>query len=252
MKKEPLRRQTRYMLLLALLTGVCFACTQRQQVQPNVLPTAAKQTVQVIETEAITAYFVQMAGGDTPELAQVSAARYAQRGSAGYVLSDDTGHHVLARMEFSEQAARDAAEQLNAQGLEAECIPMVSRSVRLQVTASDAQRGALEKLRHALDMACVQPGEIAYRLETNALQSGEARGYAAMLVRDLETALSDFRQTGVSGALADAMISAAEGAVRFLEPLAAENGEGKLLLAGRLRNVGICIWFLRRGIFEAT
>lgn len=233
---------------MAVMAGV-YGLTLRDS--PHVQPvSAAEQQVQTVELEPMTVYFVQLAACETAQEARITAARTVQRGSAGAVVLRDGRFCVYAKMESSQEAAETAVRQLKSQGIDAECVPEAMPTVQMRVTASPTQLRALNDALHALDMACVQPGEIAERLEAKEIDAASARGMAAMLAGDLKAAEAAFRATGAEGRLADSLLNALTQARAELEPLTADDGGTRLMLSGRLRHAGIRILLLRKGIAE--
>ena len=141
-------------------------------------------------------------------------------------------------------------EKLNAGGMKVQCYPCTGQTLTLKVTGEPRQIEALTAAIHAVDMAVIQPENIAQQLDAAKIDSDRARGLVAMLVRDLETAQADFRDTGAQGGLSEPLEALMTEAIAALEPLTQTRVGSDLTLAGQIRCAGISVFFQREAMLS--
>ena len=236
------RRQILWGLTAMLLTGAIYALTLQKP--PDALPTASERRTQTVVLQALSGTAIEMDVCETAAEARISAGRMMSRGSAGY-LHEDGSWRVLGTMMDTREEAEAMQNKLNAAGLAVECYGVSGAELTLKVTAAQHQIDALKDAVHAVDMAALQPGQIAEQLDSAKIDGDRARGLMAMLVSDLETAQADFRDTGAQGPLSEGLDALMTDALAVLEPLTHDGGATDLMLAGEIRCAGMAVWFAR-------
>lgn len=212
---------------------------------------AAEQVTSPVVMDAMQRVMVQLDACDTEADARISAARTVRRGSAGYIHLDRQ-YRVLGAMAETQEEAEQMCDKLRAAGVNASCYPVETKALTMKVTAGQTQIAALTAALHAMDMASTQPEVIARQMDSGEINADRARGLVAMLVSDVESAQADFSDAGARGLLSERLDGALTEAIDALEPLARDDGQTDLVLAGQIRCAGMKIWFSRATLAELS
>ena len=213
---------------------------------------AAPRVTSEIELPPLEGWCVSMARCDTPEEARLLAA-YSARGAAGYVVRLEDAWQVLGAVYDSEGEAGRIAERLSREaGLDAGVIHLKADGLRLRITASEAQIGAVAGADAALREQARQLGQIALQLDRGELGGDAARTLCAVAATEAERAAGSLESLPGENRLCAALAKQLRTLADMQQTLADSGLESGTALSGMARCAQIAgflgQWELQAGL----
>ena len=199
---------------------------------------AAPRVTKEIEFEALTGWCVSMASCLSDQEARLAASVYGSRGAGAYVANLEGAWRVLGAVYESERDAQRIARRLSSEeGLAAEAIRLEAPSVKLRITAPQAQIDAIAAADALLREQTRQLGQVALQLDRGEIRPDGARTLCGLAAQDAAEAGRTL--SGIPGAADNALCAGLIGRLDTLSEmqsaLAASTGEKGATFSGMLR-----------------
>jgi hypothetical protein len=188
--------------------------------------------------EPLAVYSVCFGEFPTAEEARIEAARYVQRGAAGYVHEEGGVFRMLAAGYPVEADAKRVAENLSqSEDLTCTVFPRSASRVRLRITATEKQIETLTASEAELRRYAAELAEIALQLDRSEIDPDAARTLIAVTASRLDEMLRNLRAIpGASeNAVCSGLFSLTEQLRASLFVLSSENSRTALSLSGKIK-----------------
>jgi len=177
---------------------------------------SAPRVTEDIRFEELRLYAIEFGTYETIEAARVEAARYVQRGAAGYVYASSGEYRVLGAGYASREEADKVLGQLaDGEGIAARVTEVSAQPVLLRVTASQAQIEALREAEETLREATEQMGAASFAIDKGEVSYAEAAYRIEMLSG--RVAASRENLNAQAGAHPNAVVTGLSGAMEAFE-----------------------------------
>lgn len=137
-------------------------------------PESEQRVTQEIQFPALERFLIQFGVYDSLDNARVEAARYVERGAAGYLLYDGRYRVIGAAYESREEADSVAGRLKEEEGIECYVYETGAGAVKLRVTAAPEQIDALVNAENALREQSLAFGNLAYQLDSGEIDEAQA------------------------------------------------------------------------------
>lgn len=170
-------------LLLVLITLTLYLLTLAMQKEPVAKQAAApavtigpERVTEDVEISALNAYLIQLGACDSAEEARVEAARYVQRGAAGYLLPQGERQLVIGAGYDTMAEAESVQKRLyEDERLLSEIQALGSPALTLRVTAAPVQVDALREAEAHLREQTAAMGQTAFAIDAGEVDAPTAR-----------------------------------------------------------------------------
>ena len=199
---------------------------------------AAPRVTREIEFDALTGWCVSMASCASDQEARLAASAYGSRGAGAYVANLDGAWRVLGAVYESEKDAQRIARRLSSEeGLDAEAIRLEAPSVKLRITAPQAQIDAIAAADALLREQTRQLGQVALQLDRGEIRFDGARTLCGLAAQDAAGASRTL--SAIPGAADNALCAGLIGRLDALSEmqsaLAAGTGDKGAVFSGMIR-----------------
>lgn len=199
-------------------------------------PAAGERVTRELSFEPLALYCVQFGSFDSAEEARIEAARYVERGAAGYVCAAAEKHLVLgAGYALEADAARVAERLAQEEGIPGAVFARESARVRMRVTAGENQIAALAAADAALRTQVDQLGELAFQIDRGELRGDAARTLIAIQAAQVRDVLGTLKAIPGENPIFSALTGQVEALAAALDVLSHAGGETDLALSGQIK-----------------
>ena len=221
------------MLVVYLLTLGASPERQRQNQR------SAEPGVQVTEEIAfapLEVYCLQFASCASAEEARVEAARFVERGAAGYVHPANGKYLVLgAGYAYAADAERVTERLQEAEQLAGEVYALAAPQVRLRVTAGENQIASVVAADALMRTEVDQLGEMAFQIDRGELRPDAARTLIAVQASQARELLADLKAIPGGNSIFAGLTEQVERFAAALDVLAHESAASDLALSGKIK-----------------
>jgi len=220
------------MLMVYLIT---LDAGPKEESVVSALP-AGERVTKEVTLAPLELHCVQFGSFADASNARIEAARYVERGAAGYVYEDDGSFRVLgAGYRQKADAERVAGRLHEDEGIECVVLSRTAEEVKMRITAGENQIEAILAADEARRTQTEQFGELAFQIDRGELTGDAARTLMAVQasqVRDVREAL---KAIPGENAVFTGLTRQVELLAATLELLSYKNTETDLSLSGKIK-----------------
>ena len=186
--------------------------------------------------EPLAVYCVQFGRFSGAGEARVEAARYAERGAAGYVYADGAQFLTLGAGYPERSDAERVAERLRErEGLAAQVFARSCDAVRLKITAPEDQIETFLRADALLRAQVNQLGELAFQIDRGEIGAEAARALVAVQAAEARELLAELAEIPGENAIFAGLTARVEKLSAELNVLSFENIETDLFISGKIK-----------------